>query len=275
MKPGERGWRMQGLKVLVADDDPNVREIIRLYFQEHHLEVIEAANGEEAVHLAEKEAPDVIILDVMMPGMDGYDVTRELRAKTDVPIIMLTAKGSELDRVLGLELGADDYVTKPFSPRELVARIKAILRRINREKGHLDQEESLHAEEKTVYTYGPLKVDRQRREVTVNGQPVELRPKEFDLLAFMVSHAGQALSREQFLEHVWGYDYYGDTRTVDAHVKKLRQKLGRHGLECIHTVWGVGYRFELYDESQEEKGFGPGEDSSLRDRSGEEGEGDE
>jgi two-component system response regulator ResD len=241
---------MKALKVLVADDDPNVCEIIRLYFQEHHLEVIEASNGLDAVRLAEEEEPDIIILDVMMPGMDGYDVTRTLRAKTDVPIIMLTAKGSELDRVLGLELGADDYVTKPFSPRELVARIKAILRRINRENNASSPEESGPHQDKTVYTYGPLKVDKQRREVRVDGQLVELRPKEFDLLAYMVSHAGQVLNREQLLEQVWGYDFYGDTRTVDAHVKKLRQKLGQHDLECIHTVWGVGYRFELYDDDQ-------------------------
>ncbi|MDQ0339409.1 two-component system response regulator ResD [Caldalkalibacillus uzonensis] len=241
---------MKELKVLVADDDPNVCEIIRLYFEEHHIQVVEANDGEEAVRLTAEEQPDVIILDVMMPGMDGYDVTRQLRTKTDVPIIMLTAKDSEIDRVLGLELGADDYVTKPFSPRELVARIKAILRRMSREREEERKDNGQGAKEAVQVEAGPLFIDAERREVSVHGQAISLRPKEFDLLLYLARHPGVVLGREQLLEQVWGYDFYGDMRTVDAHIKKLRKKLNEYDLECIHTVWGVGYRFELPADKQ-------------------------
>lgn len=254
---------MKDLKVLVADDDPNVREIIRLYFEEHHIRVIEARDGKEAVELTDAEQPDVIILDVMMPGMDGYDVTRELRSRTDVPIIMLTAKDSEFDRVLGLELGADDYVTKPFSPRELVARIKAILRRISREG---ESEKGDQVEPPSKVQAGPLLIDAERREVTVNGEEITLRPKEFDLLFYLARHPGLALGREQLLEQVWGYDYYGDMRTVDAHIKKLRQKLSQYNLECIHTVWGIGYRFQL----PENEGRAEGTETETAEGSGSE-----
>lgn len=228
---------MNRLKVLVADDDPNVREILRIFFQSHQYDLLEAVNGVEAVQLVELENPDIVILDVMMPVMDGFTACREILKKRDVPIIMLTAKGDEIDRVLGLELGADDYVTKPFSPRELMSRIKAIFRRMQRKPM---SEEGI----RTVYDFGELAIDTERREVIVNGEKCPFRPKEFDLLVHLAKSSGTVFSREQLLEQVWGYDFYGDIRTVDVHVKKLREKLTdlRHGY--IHTVWGVGYKFE-------------------------------
>lgn len=230
---------MNKLKVLIADDNVNVREIIRLYFEENQMDVIEAANGREALEKFKAEQPDIILLDVMMPEVDGLEVCRTIRKEHNTPIIMLTAKDEELDRVLGLEIGADDYVTKPFSPRELVARIKAILRRMN------SSEEKDSAQDVEVYDLGVLKIHVPRREVIVNDEVIFFRPKEFDLLTFMVQHENTVLNREQLLQHVWGYDYIGDIRTVDVHVKKVREKLSAKGIECIHTVWGVGYRFEL------------------------------
>ncbi|NGP44431.1 response regulator transcription factor [Bacillaceae bacterium SIJ1] len=232
---------MNGFKVLVADDDPNVLEIIRLYFETQNIELVTANNGEEALAQVEKAAPDVILLDVMMPIMDGYDACREIRKRYDTPIIMLTAKNEEFDRVLGLELGADDYVTKPFSPRELMARIKAIFRRMQpRQPGKSEEAppEDLRFKNLSIFL--------QRREVIAGGEKITLRPKEFDLLTFMAKSPGSVFTREQLLEQVWGYDFIGDIRTVDVHVKKLRQKLRTPiQKDCIHTVWGVGYKFEV------------------------------
>lgn len=230
---------MNGLKVLVADDDPNVREIIRLYFTQQQIQMIEAKDGEEAVEKALSGTLDLVILDVMMPKMDGYEACREILKHTDLPIIMLTAKGEEFDRVLGLELGADDYVTKPFSPRELVARIKAIFRRIQR--GAAAQEEGKTGD----LVFEGLTISLDRREVIIGGEKVPFRPKEFDLLAHMAKTPGQVFTREQLLEQVWGYDYFGDIRTVDVHVKKVRKKLSAYPGEVIHTVWGIGYKFEV------------------------------
>jgi len=229
-----------GLKVLVADDDPNVREIIRLYFEKQNIEMIEAQDGLAAVEKAKSESPDIIILDVMMPGMDGYEACREILKFSDIPIIMLTAKGEEFDRVLGLELGADDYMTKPFSPRELVARIKAIFRRLQPRKTAAEGDGEPGALE-----FDGLRIHTGRREVTVGSEKIQLRPKEFDLLAHLARTPGKVHTREQLLEQVWGYDFFGDIRTVDVHVKKIRQKLGAFPGECIHTVWGVGYKFEV------------------------------
>ncbi|CEH29956.1 Putative transcriptional regulatory protein ResD [Aneurinibacillus migulanus] len=231
---------VNGTKVLVADDDVNVLEIIRLYFAQQQIDLVEAHNGEEAVRLAEAEKPDAIILDVMMPKMDGYEACREIRKIMDTPIIMLSAKGEEFDRVLGLELGADDYVTKPFSPRELVARIKAIFRRM----------QPRSAEEKdtapnNALQFQDLHIDLQGRQVTIAGEKVQFRPKEFDLLVFLARSQGSVFTREQLLEQIWGYDFFGDIRTVDVHVKKIRQHLAQLPYECIHTVWGVGYKFEV------------------------------
>ncbi|UUZ79600.1 response regulator transcription factor [Paenibacillus sp. P26] len=227
---------MSPWKVLVADDDPNVREIIRLYFEKQHIQMIEAQDGEEALELAEKESPDIVILDVMMPKMDGYEACREILKRYDIPIIMLTAKNEEFDRVLGLELGADDYMTKPFSPRELVARIKAILRRMQRSK-------SAEGELQAVYEFEGLSILPDRREVIAGDEKISLRPKEFDVLLHLAKSPGTVFTREQPLEHVWGYDFIGDIRTVDVHIKKLREKLGSYRNDCIQTVWGVGYKF--------------------------------
>ncbi|WP_248925100.1 response regulator transcription factor [Paenibacillus hamazuiensis] len=230
---------MNGLKVLVVDDDPNVREIIRLYFEKQQIRLFEAASGEQALDMVEQAAPDIIILDVMMPGMDGYDTCRELMKLYDIPVIMLTAKGDEFDRVLGLELGADDYVTKPFSPRELMARIKAIFRRMQ-SKRNAGEDDSRH-----IIEYGGLSIRLDRREVLARGEKIAFRPKEFDLLAHMAKSPGLVYSREQLLEQVWGYDFLGDIRTVDVHIKRTRSKLSDFGFDCIHTVWGIGYKFEV------------------------------
>lgn len=229
---------MNGLKVLVVDDDPNVREIIRLYFEQQQMELTEAGDGLEALKSLEKEPADVVVLDVMMPVMDGYETCREIMKRYDIPVIMLTAKGDEFDRVLGLELGADDYVTKPFSPRELVSRIKAISRRMAGKKP-AGEEES-----RQIIEYEDVCIQVDRREVIVCGEKISLRPKEFDLLAFMAKSPGLVFSRDQLLEQVWGYDYVGDIRTVDVHVKRVRQKLNELGRDCIQTVWGIGYKFE-------------------------------
>ncbi|MCT8136725.1 response regulator transcription factor [Anaerobacillus sp. CMMVII] len=228
---------MQRYKALVIDDDSNVREIIRIYFKQQQIDLVEADNGLVALDLVEKELPDIILLDVMMPQMDGFEVCRELRKKFDIPIIMLTAKTEEFDRVLGLELGADDYVSKPFSPRELVARIKAIFRRMQPKEQPNSENQALKFED--------LIINIDRREVLVNGEKVTLRPKEFDLLVHLAKSTGNVFTREQLLEQVWGYDFIGDIRTVDVHIKKLRQKLQLLQKECLQTVWGVGYKFEV------------------------------
>ncbi len=229
---------MNGLKVLVADDDPHVLEFVRLYFEEQQFKLIEAEDGEMALEKVESESPDIAILDVMMPKKDGYEVCREILKKYDIPIILLTAKGDEFDRVLGLEIGADDYITKPFSPRELVARIKAIFRRMQPKK---------QAEENpfTVLEFESISIHLERREVMVGERKIAFRPKEFDLLVFLAKTPGQVYTREQLLTHVWGYDFIGDIRTVDVHIKKVREKLSELKKEYIHTIWGVGYKFEV------------------------------
>ncbi|NEU30041.1 response regulator transcription factor [bacterium LRH843] len=227
-------------KVLIADDDDNIREIIRYYFEKQNIELIEAPDGNTAIKLIQSESPDVVILDIMMPEMDGYDVCRKVRKESNIPIIMLTARGEEFDCVLGLELGADDYVTKPFSPRELVSRIKAIFRRM---ESTLEENESNF--DSLIYESNDLKIDSERREVVVKGDMVPFRPKEFDLLVHMAKSPGNVYTREQLLEQVWGYDFIGDIRTVDVHVKKVREKLNCLQCDAIQTVWGVGYKFEL------------------------------
>jgi len=232
------GWDMNGLKVLIIDDDPNVHEIIHLYFEQLEMKILNAYDGVTGVEMVETEYPDVIILDVMMPEMDGYDTCREIRKRTETPIIMLTAKGEEFDRILGLELGADDYVTKPFSPRELIARIKAIFRR-------LEPRQIGTSETKEIYEFEGLSIDLKKREVLVKEKKTDFRPKEFDLLVFLVRSPGMVFTREQVLEQVWGYDFIGDIRTVDVHIKKIRQKLSSLSTDYVHTVWGVGYKFEV------------------------------
>ncbi len=230
---------MNNLTVLVADDDPNVHEIIQLYFEENNFNVIKAMNGQEALSFFESTNPDVILLDIMMPDIDGYEVCREIRKKADIPIIMLSAKGDEFDRILGLEMGADDYVTKPFSPREIIARIKAIFRRIpEKTKTNLELEEEQF--------FNPnFSISVKRREVTVKNDKLFFRPREFDLLLYLVKHENIVLTRDQLLEHVWGFDFVGDMRTVDVHIKRIRHAFARYNIHCIHTIWGVGYQFKI------------------------------
>lgn len=223
---------MEKLKILVVDDESRMRKLVRDFLVRAGYEVLEAGDGEEAldVFYANKDIA-LLILDVMMPRMTGWDVCREVRENSSVPIIMLTARGDEQDELLGFELGVDEYISKPFSPKILVARAEAILRRTSR----LDKD--------SVREVGGIHIDGAAHMVTVDGQRVDLSYKEFELLSYFVENQGIALSREKILNHVWNYDYYGDARTIDTHVKKLRSKLGAKG-EYIRTVWGLGYKFE-------------------------------
>ena len=218
-------------KILIADDEPRMRKLIRDYCTKEGYAVLEAGTGEEAVDTF-LSAGDVslVVLDVMMPGMDGWEALREIRGRSEVPVIMLTARSEEQDELKGFGLGADEYVTKPFSPRTLMARIAALLRRTG-------------AGEDQVLEAGGITLNRSAHEVTVDGEPVPLSVREFDLLEYFMEHRGVALSRETILDQVWNYDYYGDARTIDTHVKKLRAKLGEKG-ELIRTIWGMGYKFE-------------------------------
>jgi DNA-binding response OmpR family regulator len=217
-------------KVLVVDDEQNIRDLASIYLQKEGFTVETAANGKEAMARFADVQPALVILDVMMPGMDGFEVCRELRRAHDVPILMLTARGDDVDKIVGLELGADDYMTKPFNPREMVARVKAILRRF--EGGRKPQ---------NAITVANLSVDKARREARVDETAISLRTKEFDLLVAFVENPGIALTREQLLESVWGYDYAGETRTVDVHVQHLRSKLSGAQV-AIETLRGVGYK---------------------------------
>ncbi len=229
---------MEDDPILVVDDEPKIREICRVYLEREGFPVIEAADGEEAVVKAGDYHPQLIVLDLMLPGIDGWEVCRRVRQTSETPIIMLTARVTEVDRIVGLELGADDYVPKPFSPRELVARVKAVLRRTR-----TPRIPDAHAERAGLLTYGDLAVDRDARRVMVGSTEIQLTPKEFDLLWFMARSPGKAFPREKLLECVWKYEYLGDARTVDSHIKSLRDKLGPVGKQHIRTVWGIGYRF--------------------------------
>ena len=221
------------IKILVVDDESRMRKLVRDFLVKKGYEVLEAADGEEALDLfyADKDI-SLIILDVMMPKMNGFEVCREIREHSKVPIIMLTAKSAENDELNGFDLGADEYILKPFSPKILVARVEAILRRTNQ------------LEEKQILAAGPIQVDRAAHIVTIDGERVELSYKEFELLTYFMENEGLALSREKILNSVWNYDYFGDARTIDTHVKKLRSKMGKHG-DCIKTIWGMGYKFEV------------------------------
>jgi DNA-binding response OmpR family regulator len=217
--------------VVVVEDDPHIADLVDLYLRREGYRVLLAGDGEKGIELFKQADPWIVILDVGLPGRrDGFDVCREIRARGSVPVLFLTARDDEVDRVLGLEMGADDYLTKPFSPRELVARVRAILRRTR--EGPAPQE---------VVTVGELQVDLRRREVRQRGDAVSLTTREFDLIAFLANNLGLALSRQQLLDGVWGTDWYGDERTVDVHVAQLRKKLGTD--LPLATVWGVGYRF--------------------------------
>lgn len=225
---------MERLKILVVDDESRMRKLIKDFLVKSGYEVIEAENGEQAVDLflGIKDIA-LMILDVMMPKMDGWEVCREIRKKSKVPIIMLTAKASEADELKGFELGVDEYISKPFSPKILVARVEAVLRRSN-----------AMAAEEVIYA-GDIVIDKSAHQVTIEGKTIELSYKEFELLTYFAENQGIALSREKILNNVWNYDYFGDARTIDTHVKKLRSKLGEKGGECIKTIWGMGYKFEV------------------------------
>lgn len=224
---------MEQLKILVADDESRLRKLVNDFLTKHDYQVLEAADGEEAMDLFYSN-PDLalLIVDVMMPKMNGWEVCREIRESSRVPIIMLTAKSDESDELQGFELGVDEYITKPFSPKILVARVEAILRRTNQRS----ESEALEA--------GGIVIDKAAHLVTVDGREINLSYKEFELLTFFMENKGLALSREQILNHVWNYDYYGDARTIDTHVKKLRSKMGKKG-DMIKTIWGMGYKFEV------------------------------
>ena len=224
---------MNGIKILVVDDESRMRKLVKDFLVRENYEVLEAADGEAALDIFYRD-PDIamLILDVMMPGRNGFEVCREVRESSKVPIIMLTAKGDESDELNGFELGVDEYIAKPFSPKILVARVGAILRR----SVGSGQEETLCA--------GGISVDKTAHMVTVDGREVELSYKEFQLLVYFMENKGIALSREKILNHVWNYDYFGDARTIDTHVKKLRAKIGDKG-EYIKTIWGMGYKFEV------------------------------
>ncbi len=220
-------------KVLVVDDDQNVLELVKLYAEREGYEVVGINDGDLALAAFDRENPDVVILDIMLPGKDGLTLCRELRAVRMIPIIMLTAKGDEADRVLGLEMGADDYVSKPFSPRELVARVKAVLRRI--------QKTDVAASWKLKYP--GLEIQADTRRILVDSKDTAATPKEFDLLYHLAQYPRRVFTREELLTTVWGYDYFGDQRTVDVHIRRLRTKLESLSHEYLTTVWGVGYQF--------------------------------
>ena len=224
-------------KILIVDDDVNICELLRLYLEKEGYDTVIANDGSEAVKLALKETPDLILLDIMLPSLDGWQVCREIRKKSEVPIIMLTAKGETFDKILGLELGADDYVTKPFDTKEVVARIKAVLRR-STENEKTDRQEEVR--------YDKLIINLTNYELVVDGKPIDTPPKELELIYHLASNPNRVYTRDQLLDEVWGFDYYGDSRTVDVHVKRLREKLEDVSDKwSLKTVWGVGYKFEV------------------------------
>lgn len=223
---------MDKLKILVVDDESRMRKLVSDFLTKKNYEVVEASDGEMAVDLFfEQKDINLIILDVMMPKMDGWQVCREIRQYSKVPIIMLTAKSDEKDELLGFELGVDEYISKPFSPKILVARVDAVLRRVN-------------ANEEEVISIGGIVIDKSAHQVKIDHTPIDLSFKEFELLTYFINNKGVALSRERILNNVWNYDYFGDARTIDTHVKKLRSKLGEKG-NYIKTIWGMGYKFEV------------------------------
>ncbi len=232
---------MDKKKVLIVDDDENIAELISLYLIKECFDTEIAHNGEKAIEMFKSYHPDIILLDIMLPGIDGYDVCREIRKISSGPIIMLSAKGEVFDKVLGLKIGADDYIIKPFDSNELVARVQAILRRV----GEKEDTTSAVAEGEEVVEYEGLSVNITSYSVVYNGKQVEMPPKELELLHFMASRPNQVFTREQLLDKIWGYDYIGDTRTVDVHVKRIREKIKDENNWSIATVWGIGYKFEV------------------------------
>lgn len=227
-------------KILIVDDDNNIAELISLYLTKECYDTKIVNDGEQALIAFEHYKPNMLLLDLMLPGIDGYQVCREIRAKSDVPIIMLSAKGEVFDKVLGLELGADDYILKPFDSKELVARVKAVLRRFQPAKP-----EAYASVDIKCVEYPGLIVNLSNYSVTYDGQQIDMPPKELELLYFLASSPNQVFTREQLLDNLWGYEYVGDTRTVDVHVKRLREKIKDKPTWRIATVWGIGYKFEV------------------------------
>ena len=228
---------MSQYKILIVDDDENICELLRLYLEKDGFKTVTAVDGQEAITAAEKHNPDLILLDIMLPRLDGWQVCREIRKTSDTPIIMLTAKGETFDKILGLELGADDYISKPFNTKEVIARIKAVLRRSG------DKDKSGQIKE---VRFDKLKVNLTNYELVVNDLKIDTPPKELELIYHLASNPNRVYTRDQLLDEVWGFDYYGDSRTVDVHVKRLREKLENISEEwSLKTVWGVGYKFEV------------------------------
>ena len=227
-------------KILIVDDDTNIAELISLYLTKECYETKMVHDGESVLKELQTFQPNLILLDLMLPGMDGYQVCREVRTKSQVPIIMLSAKGEVFDKVLGLELGADDYIVKPFDTKELVARVKANLRRCQQ----MTPVETPKASDAKVVEYPDLLINQSNYSVLYQGRTVEMPPKELELLYFLASSPNKVFTREQLLDHIWGYEYIGDTRTVDVHIKRLREKIKDHPRWSLSTVWGIGYKFE-------------------------------
>ncbi|MGI5919232.1 MAG: response regulator transcription factor [Christensenellales bacterium] len=222
-------------EILIVDDDKNICEVIKLYLQKEGYKVTLAYDGQAGIEAFERSTPSLVVLDIMMPRKDGWEVLKEIRKSSVVPVIMLTAKGETIDKVLGLELGADDYIVKPFDPKEFIARVKAVMRRAN-----------MQEEENRQIKYDDLMIDISNYTVTYKGEIVEMPPKEIELLFFLASHPNKVFTREQLLQHVWDFEFFGDSRTVDVHIKRLRKKLYDQGPNWeIKTVWGVGYKFEV------------------------------
>ncbi len=231
---------MDNAKILVVDDDSNICELLRLYLEKDGFEVCLAFNGKQALELFEKEKPDLILLDIMLPQLDGWQVCREIRKKSTCPIIMLTAKGEVFDKVLGLELGADDYVVKPFEAKEVVARVKAVLRRSGKNR-----------QKTRKVSFDNLYINMENYELRVKGKQIDTPPKEMELIFHLASNPNRVYTRDQLLDEVWGFEYFGDSRTVDVHVKRLREKLdGVSDQWTLKTVWGVGYKFEVHDKDE-------------------------
>lgn len=227
-------------KILIVDDDVNIAELISLYLTKECFDTKMVHNGEDALTAFDAFLPNLILLDLMLPGIDGYQVCREIRAKSNTPIIMLSAKGEIFDKVLGLELGADDYIIKPFDSKELVARVKAVLRRYQPVKQDMVENKNLK-----IVEYPELTINLSNYSVLYMGDAVDMPPKELELLYFLASSPNQVFTREQLLDHIWGYEYIGDTRTVDVHIKRLREKIKDHADWSLSTVWGIGYKFEV------------------------------
>ena len=228
-------------KILIVEDDENIAELISLYLMKECNDTLTVYDGEAALKSFASYAPDLVLLDLMLPGIDGYQVCREIRSTSQTPVIMLSAKGEVFDKVLGLELGADDYIIKPFDSKELVARVKAVLRRYHQAKTVTPPEPN----KSESVEYSGLSINLTNYSVIYDGRQVDMPPKELELLYFLASHPNQVFTREQLLDHIWGYEYAGDTRTVDVHIKRLREKIKDNGNWALGTVWGVGYKFDL------------------------------